>query len=104
MQIDLTKIILCVITLIFGLITRYTIPFIQSKLDNNQRELLKIAIRTAVYAAEQLYHSDQGQEKLKYVVDLLYKQGYILDPDQVEETTRAEIEAIVKELKIEQSK
>lgn len=102
--IDLTPIILSVITLIFGLLMRYVIPAAKEKLSGNQMEMLRIAVKTAVYAAEQLYTSNQGQEKLKYVIDLLNKQGYILDPTQVEDTTRALIEAMVKELKIEQAK
>lgn len=104
MQIDLTQIILAVITLIFGILMRYVIPQAKSKLNTDQMELLRIAVKTAVYAAEQMYNSNQGQEKLAYVVDLLHKQGYILDPKQVEDTTRALIEAVVKELKIEQAK
>lgn len=104
MQIDLTQIILAVITLIFGVLMRYVIPQAKSKLNTDQMELLRIAVKTAVYAAEQMYNSNQGQEKLAYVVDLLHKQGYILDPEQVEDTTRALIEAMVKELKIEQAK
>ena len=104
MQIDLTQIILAVITLIFGILMRYVIPQAKSKLNTDQMELLRIAVKTAVYATEQMYNSNQGQEKLAYVVDLLHKQGYILDPKQVEDTTRALIEAMVKELKIEQAK
>ncbi len=104
MQIDLTQIILAVITLIFGILMRYVIPAAKEKLSANQMELLRIAVKTAVYAAEQLYTSDQGKEKLKYVVDLLYKQGYIVDPSQIEDTTRALIESIVKELRLEQAK
>lgn len=103
-QIDLTQIILAVLTLIFGLLMKYVIPAVKEKMNGNQIELLRIAVKTAVYAAEQLYTSDQGKEKLKYVIDLLNKQGYILDPDKVEDTTRALIEAMVKELKIEQAK
>ena len=104
MQIDLTQIILAIITLIFGILMRYVIPQAKSKLNTDQMELLRIAVKTAVYAAEQMYNSNQGLEKLAYVVDLLHKQGYILDPKQVEDTTRALIEAMVKELKIEQAK
>lgn len=103
-QIDLTPIILSVITLIFGLLMKYVIPAVKEKMTGNQIELLRIAVKTAVYAAEQLYNSDQVKEKLKYVVDLLYQQGYIVDPTQVEDTTRAMIEAMVKELKLEQAK
>ena len=102
--IDLTPIILSVITLIFGLLMRYVIPSAKEKLNTNQLELLRIAVKTAVYAADQLYNSDQGKEKLAYVVELLHKQGYVLDPEQVEDTTRALIEAMVKELKMEQAK
>ena len=103
-QIDLTQIILAVITLIFGILMRYVIPSAKSKLNTDQMELLRIAVNTAVYAADQLYNSNKGQEKLAYVVDLLHKQGYVLDPKQVEDTTRALIEAMVKELKLEQAK
>ena len=103
MQIDLTQIILAVLTFIFGILMRYVIPAIKNKTDSNQRELIQIAIKTAVYAAEMLYKSDQGQQKRQYVIDLLAKQGYILDPDKVEDTMLAQIEAMVKELKIEQA-
>ena len=102
-QIDLTQIILAVATLIFGLLMRYVIPMIKNKLDGNQIELLRIAVKTAVYAAEQLYGSKQGQEKLQYVIDLLYKQGFIVNKNQVEDSIRAMIESFVKELNMEQA-
>jgi len=104
MTIDVTQIILAVLTLLFGLLMRYVVPTLREKLSADQMEFLRIAVKTAVYAAEQLYDSDQGKEKLKYVVDLLYKQGFVLDPGKVEDTTRALIESFVKELHIEQAK
>lgn len=104
MTIDLTQIILAVITLLFGILMRYVIPNIKSKASAEQMELLRIAVKTAVYAAEQLYGSKQGQEKLQYVIDLLYKQGYIVDKTQIEDQTRALIEAMVKELNLEQAR
>lgn len=102
MTIDLTQILIAVITLIFGLISRYAIPYLKEKLDNNQMDLLNIAVRTAVYAAEQIFGSEQGVEKKKYVVKLLADQGYILDIDNVDEKLNALIEAMVKELNIDQ--
>jgi len=102
--IDLTQIILAVFTLIFGLLMRYVIPGIKEKMTGDQVEMLRIAVKTAVYAAEQLYGSKQGQEKLAYVIDLLYQQGYIVDKDKVEDTVRALIESFVKELNLEQAK
>lgn len=102
MTIDLTQIILAVITLIFGLLMRYVIPATKEKLNKDQLELLQIAVKTGVYAAEQLYNSDQGKEKRQYVIDYLKKNGYIVDPEKIEDPVRAMIEAAVKELRIEQ--
>ena len=100
--ISLTQIILAVITLIIALITRYAIPFAKQKMDENQLEMLRIAVKTAVYAAEKIYGSKQGQEKLNYVVEVLKQQGYEVDMTQIADTTRALIEAAVKELELEQ--
>jgi len=100
--ISLTQIILAVITLIVALVTRYAIPFAKQKMNENQLEMLRIAVKTAVYAAEKIYGSKQGQEKLNYVVEVLKQQGYEVDMTQIADTTRALIEAAVKELELEQ--
>lgn len=102
--IDLTQILIAILTLLFGLLTRYVIPAIKDKTSADQMELLRVAVKTAVYAAEQLYGSNAGQAKLQYVINLLAEQGYIVDKDNVENTTRALIEAFVKELNMEQAK
>lgn len=104
MTIDLTQIILAIITLIGGLIARYVIPWLRDKLDERKIELLIGAINTGVYAAEQLYNSDQGKEKKQYVIDLLAENGYILDPDNITMEMNALIEATVKELRIAMGK
>lgn len=97
MTIDLTQIILALITLIGGLIARYLIPWIKDKLDDHTYEVFNGLVRVGVYAAEMLYNSDQGKEKKQYVIDLLKENGYDVDSKSVD----ALIEATVKELKIE---
>lgn len=99
MTIDLTQIILAVITLIGGLVARYVIPWIKGKLDERQYDVFNGLVRVGVYAAEMLYNSDQGKEKKQYVLDLLKDNGYEVDSMAVD----ALIEATVKELKIETS-
>ena len=98
MTIDLTQIILAIITLIGAIITRYLIPWIKSKLSDNQYETFCTLIRVGVYAAEQLFTSEQWKEKKQYVVDLLKENGYSVDSNAVD----AMIEATVRELRIEQ--
>ena len=98
MTIDLTQIILAIITLIGAIITRYLIPWIKNKLDDRQYEVLATLVRVGVYAAEQLFSRDEWKEKKQYVVDLLSENGYSIDATAV----NALIEATVRELRIEQ--
>lgn len=102
MTIDLTQIILAIITLIFGLLMRYVIPNLKAKTSAEQMEIIRVAVKTVVYGIEQLYQSTPGQEKKKLVIEELARQGYILDVDNVEKTMDILIEQMVKELNIEQ--
>ena len=100
MTIDLTQIILAIITLIFGLISRYAIPWIKSKLDERKYDVFNGLVRVGVFAAEQIFTSDQWKEKKEYVLSLLKDNGYDVDSMAVD----ALIESTVKELKIELNK
>ena len=102
MTINLTDIILAVLTLIFGLLMRYIIPNVKSKTTAGQMELIRAAVKTAVYAVEQLYKSKTGKEKKQLVLDFLKEQGYIFDDKKVESEISYIIEEVVKELNIEQ--
>lgn len=102
MNIDLTQIILAVIALISAVLTGFVIPWLKSKISvengkvtETQAALLKLAINTAVRAAEQLYNSDEGQKKKAYVLDILKAQGYEVDQLAID----AAIEAAVYNLK-----
>ena len=97
MQIDLTQIILGIITIIGGIIARYLIPWIQGKLDERQYDVFNGLVRVGVFAAEQIFTSDQWKEKKEYVVNLLKENGYSVETTAVD----ALIEATVKELRIE---
>ena len=100
--IDLTQIILAIITLIFGLLMRYVIPSIKQKTTADQLEIIRAAVKTAVYAVEQLYKSKPGQEKKQMVLDFLREQGFDLEDATVEKQVSYLIEEIVKQLNIEQ--
>ena len=90
MNINLTPIIEALIGLFAALITYRLIPWIKAKTSNEQQMYIKTLIRTAVYAAEQIYNSGgQGKKKMEYVRNWLMGKGYDVDT--------AEIEAIVSE-------
>lgn len=106
MTIDLTQIILDVITLLGAILTRFVIPLIKSKLSvenvkitENQAYLLRLAIDTAVTAAEQIYNSDEGEKKKAYVIALLKQQGYNADTSAIDAAIEAAVLELHKELR-----
>lgn len=88
-MIDLTPIIQAIIALIGAIVTYKVIPWIQAKTTNEQQALMRATIKTAVFAAEQMYAAGEGEQKLEFVINLLKKRGFTAD--------RVEIEAAVKE-------
>lgn len=98
---DITYIIMGVILIIFGIIMRFVIPFLRTKMNVNQIATLKQVVNIAVYAAEQILGPKMGKDKkafaLDYVKKLLAKFNLTFDETVID----AAIEAQVKELKIE---
>ena len=88
-MIDLTPIINAIIALIAAILTVKVIPWIKAKTTNEQQAAIKAAVKTLVFAAEQIYGAGKGGEKLDFVVEQLELQGYTAD--------RMEIEAAVGE-------
>lgn len=101
MNIDLTQIALAIIALVSSVLTYFVVPWLKAKFNvengkitENQAALLKLAVNTAVRAAEQIYRSDEGDKKKSYVLALLESQGYKIDSAALD----AAVESAVLEL------
>lgn len=88
MAIDLTPIIQTFISLLALIITAFVIPWIKAKTTAQNQETLEKLTRTLVYAAEQLYGSQTGSQKLSYVQSELEKRGYTLNIAAIEAAVR----------------
>ena len=90
--IDLTPIIQAAILLIAAIITNRLIPWIKAKTTEKQFELMQTVAYTAVIAAEQIFGSGHGKEKLEYALqyceDHLSNAGLTIDRGTIEETVR----------------
>lgn len=85
MTIDLTQIVLAIISLCATLITAYLIPFIKSKATSKQFEQIRFWTKLAVEAAEKVYtESGMGAEKKAYVRNFLGNKGFIIDDAEIE--------------------
>lgn len=95
-MIDLTPIFNAAIILIAGIVTafalpwvkNYVLPWIEANTTEKQRNFLCGLYKTAVYAAEQVYGSGWGKEKLKYADDYIRSKGYTVDYDLIEATVK----------------
>ena len=83
-MIDLTPIINAIIALLAAIITVKVIPWIKAKTTNEQQTMLRAAVKTLVFAAEQIYGAGHGADKLSFVSSELKKQGFTFDPIEIE--------------------
>lgn len=84
MEINLTPIFQAIIGLMAALITYKLIPWIRAKTTNEQQQRIDAAIRTAVFAAEQIFGSGRGADKLAYAKRYLQEHGFDVDDREVE--------------------
>lgn len=105
--IDLTGVCNAVIALLGALVTYRLIPWIKARTTKEQQEMLEAGVRTAVYAAEQLYKTGAVQDRMEYALKWLNQHGYNADRVQVEaavremQTNQVEIQEIVVEDDVE---
>lgn len=100
-MVDLTQVIVALLTLAFSAVSAFLIPYIKAKVSSEQLDTIKFWVNIAVEAAEMIYiGTGRGQEKKAYVVKLLNSKGFTLNPEEIDSI----IEAAVLELKLEQRK
>lgn len=97
-RIDLTQILLAVLSLLASIITRFLVPWVKSRTTESDQKILESTARIAVFAAEQLYGALKGDMKLKFAKAYLQRHGWDVDTDEVKTT----IEAMVQELTLKQ--
>lgn len=91
---DLTKLTQAIISLAAGIVSLYLVPWLRSKLTNEQLAKAKSWVQIAVYAAEKLYGAGNGDQKLAYAEAILLEHNIKLDTT----TLKAMIDAQIKEM------
>ncbi len=95
---DITPICNIIIALVSTVVSAFLIPYIKSRIsENNQIKLVKL-VQVAVSAAEQIAQLTDSEDKKTYVVDFLKRKGYFVNTDDIGDEINALIEAAVYEL------
>lgn len=100
MTYDVTEIIKAIILLVMALLTTFFIPFIKEKLDAEKLNQIRIWVKVAVEAAEQIYTaSGHGSEKKQYVLKFLEEKGITFSMDEIDTLIEAAVLEMNKILK-----
>lgn len=102
LEFDITPYLIGFFSLLTLFISSWLIPMIKSKTTQNQQDIIQAGANIVVYAAEQLFGTGFGQEKLAYATERLQerlkKYGIKIDNSAL----RPYIEAAVKALNLRQ--
>lgn len=100
---NLTTIFEAIIALIGAVLTCIVIPLIKEKTTVAQRQKLEALVKTAVYAAEQIFANVEkaGDAKKDCVVAYLEKKGYKVNVNILEDDLNNMIEAAVYQMNAE---
>lgn len=94
-----TKIILALITIISGLVSAYVIPYLKSKVREQDLARLFEIVDKAVKCAEQIYTPEEWQQKKVYVVNYVKSWLGAVNIQITNEQLDTIIEGIVWEIK-----
>lgn len=89
--IDLTPLFKAILSLLFLLLMRYAIPWVKTKLTNEQIAKAKTIVEIGVYAMEKAFGAGHGKEKLEGVEALLAEKGIKLETNVLLQMVNAEI-------------
>ena len=99
MSLDFTQVIVALIGLLGAVITAVVVPMIRANTSAQTQTIIANIIKTAVYAAQQMYTTEQWQEKKQFAMSQVEKSleqyGISLDDESISEA----IEAALKEIK-----
>lgn len=99
MSIDITNIIITLIGLLLTVITAVVVPWLRTKFTANQIDIIRQLATVAVYAAQQLYTSEQAQEKKDYAIEYIKAELEKYKIVFSEEAISAYIEGTLKNIK-----
>lgn len=107
MTIDLTEIIVAVITLLAAVFVRYAIPGIKANMTTEQQSQLNYWLTVAVQAAEEAGRIGllpSGEAKFEYAKKLLADKGYTFDDIEITALINSTVWEVINQFKVEEVK
>ena len=90
-MIDLTNIAVCLTALIVAVVTAFFLPWLRAHTSEQELAQLLKWVEIAVAAAQQLYHSYDGEKRLQHALGVLADKGFDINDKTVRSAVEAEV-------------
>ncbi len=98
LEINVTQIIVAVITALIGVVVRYFIPWLKNNTSAKVYGIIEAACDSGIYFAQQWYKQEDGEKKkeeaIKHAEAYLKERGITVDLNLVSDVIEAELKKI----------
>ena len=95
---DITNIITAFIALLMAALSAFVIPWLRRQMAAEDLDDLLVWVEIAVAAAQQLYHSCDGEKRLQYALGVLADKGFDVDDKAVRSAVETEVLKLHRQL------
>lgn len=95
---EITEIMKLGVYLLAAVVSAFIIPWLKGKIGAQDMDDFLTWVDIAVYAAEQVYESTDGDKKKTYVMDYLESKGFKVDGEDLDNAIEAAVIRLHNEL------
>ena len=95
---DITNVFTAFVALLMAALSAFVIPWLRRQMAAEDLDDLLVWVEIAVAAAQQLYHSCDGEKRLQHALGVLADKGFDVDDKAVRSAVEAEVLKLRRQL------
>ena len=95
---DITNVITAFVAMLMAALSAFVIPWLRRQMAAEDLDDLLAWVEIAVAAAQQLYHSCDGEKRLQHALGVLTDKGFDVDDKAVRSAVEAEVLKLHRQL------
>lgn len=97
---DITNVFTAFIALLMAALSAFVIPWLRRQMAAEDLDDLLVWVEIAVAAAQQLYHSCDGEKRLQHALGVLADKGFDINDKAVRSAVEAEVLKLHQQLEV----
>ena len=88
---EITNVLTALVALLMAALSAFVIPWLRREMEAEDLDDLLVWVEIAVAAAQQLYHSCDGEKRLQHALGVLADKGFDVNDKAVRSAVEAEV-------------